>query len=300
MKLVKIFLITAFIGFLFIGCNKNNVDIKFNHNLHVVENEIECDTCHKMDDNGKMSNPDMDVCKDCHDIDEDNPSKDCLQCHSIKSAKNDYEVEETGVEIPESYKDIDFTHDPHTDYKCSKCHEGIDNTKSLKKIKFPKMTLCMQCHDGDTAPKSCDTCHTKIRKNVPPESHNGDWESQHGIESKFDDSCVYCHGKKGDFCQKCHRTQKPKDHIFNWKTTQHGIEATHDRKLCATCHTASYCSNCHKTEKPISHRRGDWVRFMPKPGHAEAAERNFRSCNVCHTTAECMKCHNNIILHQNK
>ncbi len=274
------------------GCKKGEVDIRFNHNLHVVENGIDCDTCHKMNDNGVMSNPDMDVCSDCHDIDTDHPSKDCLTCHTIKSAKNDYEVEETGVKIPDSYKDIQFTHDPHTDYKCTKCHKGIDKDKSLSKIKFPKMDLCMQCHNDDIAPKECSTCHKKIRKNIPPESHATDWEMRHGFESKVDNSCKYCHGKSGKFCQDCHHTQKPRDHIFGWKTSQHGIEATHDRKLCAVCHTASFCSDCHNSQEPISHKRADWVRFMPKPGHAEAAERNIRSCNVCHTVSDCIKCHN--------
>ncbi len=303
MKLYKILSVLFVLAiFSFTGCKKP-IDLKFNHKLHVVENEIGCDECHKMDDNGKMQNPDMDKCSDCHDIgDVDNPTKDCLMCHTVKSAKNDYEVEYTVGPKPKSYEDLIFTHEPHEDYKCSVCHKGLDNTKSLQKISWPRMDVCKKCHDGDTAPISCDTCHTKIRKEIPPESHKKDWESRHGLESKFDDSCRFCHDpdfkKNGRFCQDCHQTKKPKDHIFNWKTSQHGMEAIKDRRKCAVCHVASFCSDCHKSQKPLSHKRADWVRFKPEPGHAEEAMKNFRSCNVCHTTSECNECHTNMIMYK--
>ncbi len=294
-----------FIGLIFISFSscKKNTDLKFSHKLHVIDNEIECSECHKMDDNGNMSNPTMDTCSDCHDIgDVDNPTKDCLKCHTLQGAKKDYEVENTVKPKPKSYADLIFTHDPHTDYKCSRCHKGIEKAKKLTSISWPSMDTCKQCHNGDTAPIECDTCHKKIRKNIPPESHKKDWERRHGIESKYDHSCRFCHDpefkKSGRFCQDCHQTKKPKDHIFNWKTSQHGIEAIHDRKKCAVCHTASFCSDCHHSQKPISHKRADWVRFKPEPGHAEAAKRNIRSCAVCHTTDECLKCHENIILHK--
>jgi hypothetical protein len=288
-------------GLNFVGCKKGEADLKFSHNLHVVENEVECSQCHKANDEGKMENPDMDTCGECHDIgDTDSPNKDCLMCHTVNSSKKDYEVSEGVNPKPESYYDLIFTHEPHEDVDCNKCHEGINKNKSLKSIKWPKMDTCKECHDGDTAPISCETCHTKVRKEIPPENHGGDWEANHGFTSKFDDSCRFCHDKNfeknGKFCIDCHTTKKPKDHIFNWKTGQHGMEATLDRNKCTVCHTASYCVDCHKSQKPFSHKVGNWMAFSPENGHAEAAIENFRSCNVCHTTSDCMKCHKSIIL----
>ncbi|NIA08576.1 MAG: hypothetical protein GWP10_02080 [Nitrospiraceae bacterium] len=284
------------------GCKKEG-DLKFNHELHVVENEIACGDCHTAGDNGKMGNPSMDKCGECHDIDMDNPSKKCLMCHSPKSAKNDYEVSTTTVpKVPKSYDDVIFSHEYHDGIDCGECHKGLNKDKKLAQIQWPDMPVCEKCHNGDEAPKTCDTCHKEIRKDRAPESHHGDWESQHGLESEFDpQSCTYCHGKDRKFCQDCHQTQKPKDHTaYSWKTTEHGEEATHDRHLCATCHTASYCQDCHRSQKPISHRRADWMALSKENGHAEEARRNFRSCNVCHTTDDCMKCHQNIILRRLK
>lgn len=279
------------------GCKKET-DLKFSHKLHVAENEIACEDCHAAGEEGKMANPSMDKCGECHEIDMDNPSDDCLMCHSPQSAENEYAVGEAVQEKPESYHDLVFSHEFHEGVDCSSCHEGLEEGESLSQIEWPEMPTCQKCHNGDEAPASCETCHEKIRKEVPPESHHGDWEMHHGIESRFESTCQYCHENQDRFCQDCHRTQKPKDHIFNWKTTQHGIEATHDRRLCGTCHTASYCSDCHRSQKPISHKRGDWTAFTRENGHAEEAKRNFRSCNVCHSSDECMQCHKNIVLRQ--
>lgn len=280
----------------FFGCKQEQFDLKFNHQLHVVDNEIACKECHTPGDDGTMGNPDMDKCGECHDIDVDHPSKDCLMCHAPKSAQNDYAVEVAAPKKPASYEDIQFTHEPHEDIECATCHKGMDTAKALKQIQWPRMTTCQQCHNGDDAQAECETCHKKIREDVPPPSHHGDWEAKHGVESRFTDSCKYCHGKKPDFCQECHSTHKPKDHIFNWKTTQHGVEANHDRRVCATCHTGAFCTDCHRSQAPISHHRGDWAAFVSEPGHAEAAKRNGRSCNVCHSTADCMECHTNVVL----
>ncbi len=297
-KNISIFLallLTALISILFSGCKREEGALKFNHRLHVMENEMACSDCHEIADDGKMQDPTMDKCSECHDIDLDHPSEDCLQCHSLKSAQNDYSVEEAMVEKPKSYEDVIFTHDVHEGVECDTCHEGLNEDESLNDIKWPEMTTCRQCHNGDEAPSECETCHRRLRKDVPPASHHGDWAEHHGFDSRFDKTCLYCHDSKA-FCQDCHQTKKPRDHIFNWKTTQHGQDATHDRRLCAVCHPASYCSDCHRSQKPVSHARADWMAYTKENGHAEAARHNFRSCNVCHSTSDCNECHQNIIL----
>ncbi len=280
------------------GCKKEEFDLKFNHQLHVVDNEIACGDCHEAGEDGKMGNPSMDKCGECHEIDVDNPSDECLMCHSPKSAGNEYAVEETTPEKPKGYRDLIFSHEFHEGMECSNCHEGMDKASDLRKVEWPSMDTCKRCHNGDEAPIDCEVCHREVRKDKAPESHHGDWEGRHGIESRFDHSCKFCHENEEMFCQECHKTEKPKDHIFNWKTTQHGVEATHDRRLCATCHTGGFCSDCHRSQKPISHKRADWVAFTREPGHAEEAKLNGRSCNVCHSTDECMECHTNIVLRQ--
>ncbi len=290
------FAFLAVFAFVQSGCKKEEGSLKFNHQLHVVDNEMQCTDCHEAGKDGKMTDPDMDKCSECHDIDMEHPSDDCLQCHTLKGSYNDYAVEEAVPEKPKGYWDVTFTHEAHDGVaECSDCHEGIDKQESLQDIEWPEMTRCQECHNGDDAPSECATCHKKLRKEVAPPSHHGDWAEHHGFESRFDKSCRCCHEEK-NFCQDCHQTKKPRDHIFNWKTTQHGQDATHDRRLCAVCHTASYCSDCHRSQKPVSHARADWMAYTRENGHAEAAHHNFRSCNVCHTRSDCDKCHHNMVL----
>ena len=282
------------------GCKEEDAKLVFNHELHVVDNEMSCDTCHAAGDDGKMENPSMDTCSECHEIDVDNPSDDCLQCHTVKGVKEDYDTSESVPEVPESYEDVIFSHEFHDGIECSECHEGIDRAGELSDLKWPGMTTCQKCHNGDDAPSECSACHKVLNEEKAPESHEGDWAVRHGRESRFTNTCTYCHGKDKKFCQDCHQTKKPKDHIFNWKTTQHGEEATHNRNLCNTCHVASYCADCHHSQKPVSHARANWMTYTRENGHAEEAYRNFRSCNVCHTQGDCQQCHQTIQLRRKK
>jgi hypothetical protein len=279
---------------------KEEDDLKFNHKFHIDEAGAKCADCHAAGKDGKMGNPSMDKCGECHEIEMDKPSEKCLKCHSVESSKKDYAVVMKSYQKGESYKDVKFKHEYHDGVDCNTCHKGIDKNASLKDIAWPTMKTCYECHNGKDAPSDCEICHTHLTKEKAPENHHGDWAKLHGIESRFNKNCEYCHDNNKNFCRDCHLTNKPKDHIANWKTTQHGIEATHDRRLCATCHTASYCADCHQSQKPISHARGDWMAYTRENGHAEAAHHNFRSCNVCHNQSECIHCHNTIILRNRK
>ncbi len=272
------------------GC-KVESGLKFSHKFHITEQEVTCGECH-VAESGNYQAPSMDVCAECHEIDVDNPSQDCLLCHTIDGAKNDYEVKES--KKPRGFSDLSFDHEVHADYDCTTCHSDIPKEAGLEN--GPSMTLCLNCHKEVDGPQECSACHQEITAEKAPHSHQQDWESRHGQASKLDTTCVYCHTNRQAFCENCHRTQKPRDHVFGWKIGSHGMEAGHNRRLCSTCHDAGYCIDCHTQQKPVSHKRGDWMSYSRENGHAEAAMRNFRSCNVCHETGQCMQCHNTIIL----
>jgi len=273
------------------GC-RVETGLKFSHKFHIVEQEATCDMCHVAGEEGNYAPPTMDNCKECHDIEEDNPSDECLVCHTVKGVSNDYEVQEKAK--PKSYGDLMFEHEVHTDYECATCHTGVAGDHGLDA--GPEMPVCIRCHKEVDGPQECSACHEQIDVEKAPVSHQQGWESRHGQASRLDNSCAYCHTDRQAFCEACHRTQKPKDHTAGWKNGGHGMEAGHDRKLCANCHDAGYCVDCHRTQKPVSHKRADWMSYSRENGHGEAAVRNFRSCNVCHETGQCLQCHNNIIL----
>lgn len=291
-KLFWVGLMAIALGALVLGACKSSVGLKFSHRSHIVEQEATCDQCHKKDANGNLAAATMADCQECHEINVNEPSKECLLCHTPESAAKDYEIERAGK--PANYTDLIFSHKTHTDLACDSCHTSMGQNYNLKNGPF--MVVCLNCHKNQGAPMECEACHTVLRADQAPASHHQDWEAKHGFASRLSDSCSYCHPNRQAFCEKCHQTEKPKDHKFGWKTTGHGVEATHDRRTCATCHSAGYCVDCHKHQKPVSHFRGDWMAYQRDNGHGEAARRNFRSCNVCHETGECMQCHKGIIL----
>ena len=291
-KLFWLGLAAIALGALILGACKSSVGLKFSHRFHIVEQEASCDQCHTKDATGNFSSATMANCQECHEFNPDEPSKECLLCHTPESAAKNYEIKRAGK--AEGFADLIFNHEVHADFTCNSCHHSINKDRGFDK--GPTMTLCLNCHKNQDGPMECDACHSEIRAEKAPASHHQDWDAKHGFASKLTDSCSCCHPNRQAFCEKCHQTEKPKDHTFGWKTTSHGVEASHDRRTCTTCHTTGYCIDCHKHQKPVSHFRGDWMAYQRENGHAEAARRNFRSCNVCHETGECMKCHKGIIL----
>jgi len=263
------------------GCKKDNFYLNYNHNLHVVENEIECSTCHT-ETAGAMSRPDHSVCSECHEIDEDNPSADCLLCHKVKSPD---QIEVRYPEQPET-KEIVFSHEKH-DYMnvgCQDCHTQAAESTSAKEDILPQMKACLTCHDDQTAPrKQCSVCH--VESSPVNATHKPDWEYRHGLESKAANSnCLVCHSE--DTCIECHQDKKPKDHNNTWRRITHGGEAAWNRSRCMVCHQEDFCDRCHRSTLPRSHKTGAWNSGVA-PVHCSQCHFPSGSvgCGVCHESA---------------
>lgn len=178
----------------------------FPHELHVVENEIECSTCHVGTDNPeeKVTAPSPEVCADCHDPQDVAAyfpvgafhREDWLQTHAMEAR--------SGSD------------------RCTTCHEGSDT--------------CAMCHDGEnidilTHPRNwvflhsiearhgetdCKSCHSSEQfcsdchqmEQVQPTSHQqGGWRrgAVHGGEARRDPTyCASCHAGKEPVCLDCH------------------------------------------------------------------------------------------------
>lgn len=133
----------------------------YDHTTHLGPNaspskrgkpEATCDTCHKMDKQGRnMSQAGHKECGQCHcDSDAEIKMNDCVKCH-------------TGTELarsPHAYLDLrphaqKFLHKDHMKddkgqkAECVSCHVGIDESTTITEIAVPPMLSCLQsCHDG--------------------------------------------------------------------------------------------------------------------------------------------------------
>ena len=146
---------------------------------------------------------------------------------------------------------------------------------------------CMECHDeGAEVALECSSCHSAVAPDKAPADHVAGWNGRHGLEARFDDSCVWCHGENS--CDDCHQGVRPTSHNPTWTLSGHGREADFDRRQCDTCHQADQCDRCHQV-KPMTHVSAGF-RFG---GHSRLIDRRggTRSCNVCHEADTCNACH---------
>ncbi|GAB4340257.1 MAG: hypothetical protein Kow0099_16100 [Candidatus Abyssubacteria bacterium] len=263
------------------GCKDERFSLNFSHETHVVENELTCDACHQQTEGGVMGRPAHENCSVCHEIDEANPSTECLLCHRVTSA------EEIEVRYPRFVQkdEIAFSHEGHAPYagECVACHVRVSESTTSKDNLLPVKEACLSCHDDATAPlEDCGLCH--VESSPVNATHKADWEVQHGLESRFGNSkCMTCH--REDTCIQCHQDEKPRDHNNTWRKLTHGAEAAWNRGRCMVCHQEDFCSRCHRNTEPRSHSAG-WatgpVRHCSQCHFPLAAA----ACSVCHEQAE--------------
>lgn len=274
-SLAAISLIAALCAAIYLsGCVAGSRGIKFSHEFHA--DKAKCEECHASAARATEAS-----CKGCHDIDRAKPGEACLLCHT----KDNHEVAD---EKPDNFGDVIFDHSAHTDTSCEECHG--DTRPVGDSVKLPSMDACSSCHDGSDAPSECSTCHETYTRDYRPADHNNRWDKSHGLKSKADDSCSYCHTE--DQCIQCHTTEKPRSHRPSWTKSGHGVAADFDREQCTECHQADYCSTCHQT-KPSNHFRAGFRFPVNGGGHAGlvAKKGGARSCAVCHETGFCSTCH---------
>lgn len=171
-------------------------------------------------------------------------------------------------------------------YQCIDCHEGVVHGTPKGKLRVPTMGMCMGCHDGTKAPKSCDTCHVGRtaedgRRLGDAEfrlTHGPKWRSTHGLGDLT--ACGTCHLPSK--CEKCHGMPLPHSSSFGATHGSQAIQKGIDK--CTSCHTQAFCTSCHGMEMP--HPQG----FLSQHSGIAKSYTDER-CMVCHTSANCNECH---------
>ncbi len=273
-------------------------ELKFSHQLHVVENELDCTTCHEAAQTSTTGKdnllPGMETCGDCHDIESEN---NCQKCH------RDTENPRPVVRI-ERYSPI-FSHQKHlaAGVGCTSCHAGIEKLTGTQQYFLPTQIQCMDCHSKRQVSNQCQTCHLPGER-LKPLNHTANFYHTHGDLARSvqkteqpQKPCQACH--QDNFCQKCHEGDNldRQTHPLNYQFT-HALDAMGKERECAACHTErSFCIDCHQDNlvMPHNHTAG-WANQIPGDGgrHRLEAQRDLESCMACHEqNAEqvCQTCH---------
>lgn len=263
--------------------------LAFSHKLHVIEQEIECLTCHENAESSETGQdnllPSKLVCNNCHGENEvGNP--EVLPAIQKYSAK--------------------FSHKMHigAGLNCENCHSQIkQSTYPGDLLSLPTMSDCMSCHQNKAVSNECSTCHLP-GENLKPVSHTPNFIHSHGdmarigsTEMNVNTNCATCH--QPQFCQQCHEGDNLDrlTHPLNYQFT-HALEAQGKEKQCAVCHTEqSFCIECHRDNQimPHNHKAG-WTNNFPNDGgrHKVEALNDLEACMACHeqnAQQVCQPCH---------
>lgn len=228
--------------------------LAFSHRLHVVEEGLDCVTCHE--DALAAEDPGMpwpDTCALCHEvIDEEKPA----ERHALALFDEDtFRARHVSALDDE----VIFSHLLHADagVDCADCHTGIVENEVIGRRQAVDMAACVRCHEERAQPGECATCHSVIDADWAPASHLSSWMRQHGPVARAAglrtaDDCALCHEERS--CVGCHQEQAPRNHTSAFRRKTHGALAGFDREACATCHEPDSCDACHAETTPTSHR----------------------------------------------
>jgi hypothetical protein len=254
----------------------------FSHRVHVVSEEMECVDCHTdYEDSDATGEILFDECMICHEeTDQELPPE--------RRAVNLFENGECILQsVSELADEIIFSHRQHvTDEEgCADCHQAIIESDAVRPWMAGDMQRCMDCHEDSNTPNDCETCHTEIRVDTPPDTHGGGWDEHHGLavrnnSDKTVDNCAICHEEST--CKTCHLEEMPRNHNNYWRRRAHGLTAAMDRENCAACHGGpDFCDRCHQEAEPQSHT-ALW-----------GGQRNTHcySCHISDAEQSCFFCH---------
>lgn len=273
-------------------------ELRFNHDLHVNGQSMQCETCHTGMDQMTLATekslPPMATCNTCHN--DLAASNACETCHTdfaaLRPAGHDRTTFVTEHKFLARMQDATCM-SCHTEESCQDCHSNPDLVQTgLEKrdLVSPRATRI--------------TANDRAQGMVLKKVHDLNFRFTHGVvASAKAGECATCHSTE-QFCSTCHMaggniTQaqfRPLTHQQPNFTTLgfgsggglHATLARRDIESCASCHDAQgadpTCITCHmdsdglKNTDPRTHSRG-FMRDVKGDWHSDPGS----SCYVCHS-----------------
>lgn len=162
-KKTKLILLVICISFLWSGViySRLNQPVKFSHNRHVSENEMDCTDCHRyVDTNRKATLPGKKICLECHsEAIGESPEEQKL----VTILNSDQELNWQRIYVLP--KHVYFSHFRHVTLgkiACQSCHgkmEELTSPPTRPAVDIINMDNCMDCHEKNQVSNDCLACH---------------------------------------------------------------------------------------------------------------------------------------------
>lgn len=146
--------------------------IEYSHMLHAGEKQIPCQYCHSSARRSAYAGiPSLNTCMGCHKY----VATDSPEIMWITEKYNNNEPVEW-VKVHDMPDFVRFAHKPHIHSEkiaenyaeeiaendgqsCFLCHGNMKEVTVAKQQKSMQMGWCIDCHNRNEAPISCETCH---------------------------------------------------------------------------------------------------------------------------------------------
>jgi hypothetical protein len=308
-----------------------SLTIRFNHKLHVKDQQQSCKTCHAGAYKSNAASERLlpkpsDTCDSCHDVDHSDLSNvkagtdsngQCNFCHLGEGAGKGNKVAPLVIPTPQ----LHFPHGKHLarNIQCGNCHGKIDELELATRDNLPRMAGCFDCHNKSGAAQgeakgACEVCHVTQPNGrlttafptgdlLPPRwlynaGHTADWIERHKtVAASNSQFCSSCHSQ--NYCTDCHdgRVRNRKVHPNDW-LSMHPQAARQDNPRCVSCHQQqTFCGDCHRrvgvARDVASGNRMAGRRFHPPPAEWTTAPRGPRhhAWEAQRNLNACVSCH---------
>jgi hypothetical protein len=168
--------------------------IKFSHQIHSQENNIDCRYCHHIADFSKSAGiPSNNVCMNCHNVVRNGTFSGRFEINKIHYAAESGQPVEW-VRIHKLPDHSVFNHSQHVNagqLDCSQCHGQVETMHIVRQVEDLSMGWCLSCH-RDTDVNFTDNPYYEIYQNLHDKIRNGEIEGVTAARLGGDD-CMTCH-----------------------------------------------------------------------------------------------------------
>lgn len=131
--------------------------IAFPHDIHVSKVGLECAFCHTDADKSIHAGvPPVQKCMSCHEA----AATDRPEVQKLTQYWNDKQPI-PWVKIHNLPEHVYFSHKRHikAGLDCTRCHGEVKEMRTMRRVSSLRMGWCISCHQANSAPTDCYTCH---------------------------------------------------------------------------------------------------------------------------------------------
>ncbi len=150
--------------------------VKFSHEVHVTQNQIDCMYCHHTATHSKSANiPSTDLCMNCHVVVREGTRSGKFEISKVVEAHEEGRSIEW-IRIHDLPDHVFFSHAQHVGagkLDCAQCHGKVEEMHVVRQVSDLSMGWCLECHRetnvnflGNDYYKTYERFHEQIKAGI--------------------------------------------------------------------------------------------------------------------------------------